>query len=170
MKNLFLTLIIIIISNSYVYSQSEKLEYDNLPLINETYSMFSQFYLKNQKYHYQYSDKTAKKIIINKNTLSFIIPYGENEGIIECEIQLDKSYQMKKNGKIAYLSLFMENCINPKNHSFKWNVKVHIVSKEKNIFIVDIEQLDGEYRQLFHNTDSKTIKDLISEQKLFIEP
>ena len=170
MKRRIIILIFIIGTNT-LFSQSEKLEYDNIPFINEIFHEYTQFNLENNKYHYQLSNDKTEKIILNKNLLTYTIPYGDNEGTVECNINIDKSFQFVKNGKIMHISLYLDKCVNPKMTDFKINVKIHFVNVEnQEHFIVDRQIIQGEYRGLNHNLNEDIIKELVASKELIIQP
>ncbi|WP_336127345.1 hypothetical protein [Mesoflavibacter sp. CH_XMU1422-2] len=169
MKKLSLILFIVIIHTSF--SQTEKLEFENIPFINENFSKYSQFKLENKSYNYQFSQQKNCRIILNKDIFTYSILRGEDGVKIKGDINLEKSYQFLKDGKLMFISLYLENCSNGKLSGFKTNIKVHFVEVEnQKYYIVDSQILKGEFRGLRHNLDSETIQNLVEEKKLVVKP
>ena len=178
MKKIHLILIFLTCYNLSVYSQTTNLQIDNLPLINQEFETVTQFHLENDEYVYQDTYEEKQRIIVNKNNLTYKFPYGTytsdfstNPELVECNIILDKSYQTYQDNQLMNISIFLDDCINPKSNGFKWSVKVHILNENgKKTYIIDVPAIDGEYRKLYHNLSSDIIKKFIANKKLIIEP
>lgn len=169
--------IIFVVSISFfgnLYSQSEPLNYDNLPFISQGFQFITQFYLEDNEFHYQYSFEENRQIIVNKNTFTYKKEIGDNpdkQEFLECNIILDKSYQILKNNTLAYVSLLLDDCFNTTLTDFKHSIKIHIINYDgKKYFVVDSPAINGQYRQLHHNLSPEIIKSIYESGKLFIEP
>lgn len=178
MKKLHLILILLICLSLSAYSQTNNLQIENLPLINQKFETVTQFHLEENEYVYQDTFEEKQRIIVNKNNMTYKFPYGtsttdfsNNPELVECNIVLDKSYQTFKDNKLMNISIFLDDCVNPKSTGFKWSVKVHILKEDgKKTYIVDVPAIDGEYRKLYHNLSSDIIKKLIANKKLIVKP